>query len=93
MSSITTKGMIVFLLFHIFIFYFVLLFHTLLDAVNVASRMESTGVAGRIQVSQETFERVQHLYIFDERGKVDIKGKGNMLVYLFKERKFELTSR
>lgn len=61
--------------------------------MNVASRMESTGVAGRIQVSQETFERIQHLYIFDERGKVDVKGKGHMLAYLFRERKFERTSR
>jgi adenylate cyclase len=48
------------------------------DAVNVASRMETTDVAGRIQVPQDVYERLNHAFVFEERGGVDIKGKGVM---------------
>ncbi len=48
------------------------------DAVNVASRMESTDVEGRIQVPQSVFERLRHEFVLEERGEVDIKGKGVM---------------
>jgi adenylate cyclase len=48
------------------------------DAVNVASRMESTDVEGRIQVPQSVYERLKDDYVLEERGKVDIKGKGLM---------------
>jgi adenylate cyclase len=48
------------------------------DAVNVASRMESTDVEGRIQVPQPVYERLKHEYVLEERGVVDIKGKGPM---------------
>jgi adenylate cyclase len=48
------------------------------DAVNVASRMESTDIEGRIQVPQAIFERLQHDFLFEERGDVDVKGKGVM---------------
>lgn len=60
------------------------------DAVNVASRMESSGVENRIQVSHNTFELTQDEYMYEERGSVDIKGKGKMLVYLYKSRKYEV---
>ncbi|MDA0251501.1 MAG: adenylate/guanylate cyclase domain-containing protein [Actinobacteria bacterium] len=54
------------------------------DAVNVASRMESTGVVGRIQVPHNVFERLQRSFILEERGEVDVKGKGVMRTwYLF----------
>ena len=46
------------------------------DAVNVASRMESTGVAGRIQVSESVREALADEFEFEERGLIDIKGKG-----------------
>lgn len=52
------------------------------DAVNVASRMESTGVPGRIQVSPETFERVKDQFEFESRGPIDVKGKGKMTTWL-----------
>jgi adenylate cyclase len=52
------------------------------DAVNVASRMESTGVPGRIQISQETFERVKDQFEFESRGPIDVKGKGKMTTWL-----------
>ena len=48
------------------------------DAVNVASRMESTDVEGRIQVPQLVYERLKDEYVLEERGDVDIKGKGVM---------------
>ncbi|WP_413467639.1 adenylate/guanylate cyclase domain-containing protein [Mycobacterium sp. RTGN3] len=48
------------------------------DAVNVASRMESTDVEGRIQVPQDVYERLRDQFVFEERGDVDVKGKGVM---------------
>jgi adenylate cyclase len=48
------------------------------DAVNVAARMETTDVEGRIQVPQEVYERLNHKFLLEERGKVDVKGKGVM---------------
>jgi adenylate cyclase len=48
------------------------------DAVNVAARMETTDVEGRIQVPQDVYERLRHGFVFEERGDVDIKGKGVM---------------
>ena len=48
------------------------------DAVNVASRMESTVAVGRIQVPQPVYERLRECFVFEERGEVDVKGKGVM---------------
>jgi adenylate cyclase len=48
------------------------------DAVNVASRMESTDVEGRIQVPNDVYERLSGDFAFEERGEIDIKGKGVM---------------
>ncbi|MET0703999.1 MAG: adenylate/guanylate cyclase domain-containing protein, partial [Mycobacterium sp.] len=48
------------------------------DAVNVASRMESTDQAGRIQVPHEVYERLKDSFVFEERGEVVVKGKGVM---------------
>ncbi len=48
------------------------------DAVNVASRMESTDVEGRIQVPQRVYESLKDDYVLEERGLVDVKGKGPM---------------
>ncbi len=52
------------------------------DTVNIASRMESRGVNGAIQVTQATYQRLRHRYRFEERGAVEIKGKGAMQTYL-----------
>jgi class 3 adenylate cyclase len=52
------------------------------DTVNTASRMESSGLPGRIQVTAATYERLRGGYRFEERGEVDVKGKGRMPVYL-----------
>jgi adenylate cyclase len=48
------------------------------DAVNVASRMESTSAVGRIQVPQPVYQRLCNRFVFEERGDVDVKGKGVM---------------
>jgi class 3 adenylate cyclase len=48
------------------------------DAVNVASRMESTDSVGRIQVPEAMYERLKHEFVLQERGQIDIKGKGCM---------------
>jgi len=51
------------------------------DTINVASRMESTGKPGRIQVSRSTYERVYDLFEFEE-GEQQVKGKGTMKTYM-----------
>jgi adenylate cyclase len=51
------------------------------DTVNTASRMESQGVAGQIQVTTTTYKRLQNKFSFTERGLVEIKGKGRMQTY------------
>ncbi|MGD9621227.1 MAG: adenylate/guanylate cyclase domain-containing protein [Mycolicibacterium sp.] len=48
------------------------------DAVNVASRMETTDEEGRIQVPDNIYQRLRGSFVFEERGLVDIKGKGLM---------------
>jgi class 3 adenylate cyclase len=57
------------------------------DAVNTAARMESQGIEGRIQVTEATYHHLREKYQFEERGVVDIKGKGEMCVYILKGRK------
>lgn len=57
------------------------------DAVNLASRMESTGLAGRIQISRSTYEKVFDQFKFEERDNVEVKGKGKMTTYLYVGRK------
>ncbi len=51
------------------------------DTVNTASRMESHGQAGRIQISQQTQERLGKEFITIERGVIDVKGKGEMTTW------------
>jgi class 3 adenylate cyclase len=57
------------------------------DSVNIASRMESHGIPGEIQVTQEIYESVADCYEFEDRGEIEIKGKGKMQVWLLKSRK------
>ena len=51
------------------------------DTVNIASRMESLGQLGAIQVSEPTYERLKDKYTFERRGKIEVKGKGKMTTY------------
>jgi adenylate cyclase len=48
------------------------------DAVNIAARMETTDVEGRIQVPHDVYERLNHEFVLEERGDIDVKGKGVM---------------
>lgn len=57
------------------------------DTVNVASRMESHGMPGQIQVTQEIFEKLRNQYSFIPRGPMEIKGKGLLDTYFLTGRK------
>jgi adenylate cyclase len=48
------------------------------DTVNVASRMESAGEPGRIQVSEAAYVLLKDKFDFESRGEIEIKGKGRM---------------
>jgi adenylate cyclase len=52
------------------------------DTVNMASRMESHGVPGSIQVTERTYERLRDRGAFTGRGTIPVKGKGDMRTYL-----------
>jgi guanylate cyclase len=52
------------------------------DTVNTASRMESSGVAGEIQVAPSTYELLRDHYRCRPRGPVQVKGKAEMMTFL-----------
>jgi class 3 adenylate cyclase len=54
------------------------------DTCNVAARMESTGVPGKIHISRTTYELVWQSFECEERGMIDVKGKGKMQTFLVK---------
>ncbi len=51
------------------------------DTVNVASRMESLGIAEAIQVTEATYVRIHDKFNLKQRGLIPVKGKGEMLTY------------
>ncbi|KAA8589366.1 hypothetical protein FQN60_012731, partial [Etheostoma spectabile] len=57
------------------------------NTVNVASRMDSTGVQGKIQVTEEVHRLLADHYNFVCRGQVSVKGKGQMLTYFLEGRR------
>lgn len=57
------------------------------DPVNVASRMESHGVADAIQITERTYELVKNDFITEARGPIEIKGKGEMKTWFLMGRK------
>ncbi|MCC7154105.1 MAG: adenylate/guanylate cyclase domain-containing protein, partial [Bryobacterales bacterium] len=54
------------------------------DTVNIASRMESHGVPGSIQVTRAVYEALKDEYEFEYRGVIEVKGKGQMEAWLVK---------
>jgi class 3 adenylate cyclase len=56
------------------------------DTVNTASRMESSGEVGKVNVSESTYNLTQDVFSFTYRGKIEAKGKGEISMY-FAERK------
>jgi adenylate cyclase len=61
------------------------------DTVNTASRIESAGVPGEINLSTATFERVQAFFVCEPRGRIPAKGKGELEMYLLKSIRPELS--
>ncbi|XP_063316258.1 adenylate cyclase type 1-like isoform X1 [Pelmatolapia mariae] len=57
------------------------------NTVNVASRMDSTGVQGKIQVTEDVYRLITNYYNFVCRGQVSVKGKGQMLTYFLEGRR------
>jgi class 3 adenylate cyclase len=55
------------------------------DTVNLASRMESTGVPDAIHVSESVYQQLRGVYLFEERGPIDVKGKGKLLAWILRE--------
>lgn len=51
------------------------------DAVNTASRMESYGSGGAVQITQATYELISKQFACESGGKIQIKGKGEMAVW------------
>jgi class 3 adenylate cyclase len=56
------------------------------DTVNTASRMQTSGVPGCIQVTERTRDLLGERYLFQERGTIQVKGKGQMLTYFLSGR-------
>jgi adenylate cyclase len=56
------------------------------DTVNTASRMESHGVPGQIHVTDETRQRLGAAFVLEERGSIDVKGKGRMSTWFLRGR-------
>ena len=52
------------------------------DAVNIASRMESSGIAGRVQITEATCACLHGKLAVEERGTITVKGKGEMRTWL-----------
>ncbi len=57
------------------------------ETVNTASRMESHGVPGRIQVTVATFEHLRAAYELEERGEIEIKGVGRRRTWFLEGRR------
>jgi class 3 adenylate cyclase len=57
------------------------------DTVNIASRMESHGIANEIQVTEKTYKILRNQYLLEQRGMIMIKGKGEMMTYLLKSKR------
>ncbi|MGZ6372975.1 MAG: adenylate/guanylate cyclase domain-containing protein [Candidatus Limnocylindria bacterium] len=55
------------------------------DTVNLASRMESSGLPGRIQVAPSTYALLRNAFTFEERSGLEVKGLGMLTTYLLRE--------
>jgi adenylate cyclase len=52
------------------------------DTVNIASRLEANGLPNRIQVSETVKKMLEHRYMFEQRGTIPLKGRGQTSTYL-----------
>lgn len=56
------------------------------DTVNIAARMESSGKAGKVNISGETYELVKDQFRCEYRGEIEAKGKGKVKMYFVEEK-------
>jgi adenylate cyclase len=63
------------------------------DTVNTASRMESHGIPGSIQVTERAYSNLASAFEFEDRGVIEVKGKGSMRTYLLVGTKIEALAR
>lgn len=56
------------------------------DTVNIASRMESQGVIGRVQITEATRRRLAEPFLFEERGLISARGIGDLRTWLLADR-------
>ncbi|MBN3958163.1 adenylate/guanylate cyclase domain-containing protein [Nostoc sp. NMS8] len=61
--------------------------HLWRDTVNIASCMESQGIANKIQVTEDIYKSLCNEFLFEKRGEIEVKGKGKMTTYLLIGRK------
>ena len=54
------------------------------DTVNTAARMESHGVIGEIQITKATYDILKEDFLIERRGKIAVRGKADMEVFLLK---------
>ncbi len=57
------------------------------DVVNLASRMESHGEPGAIQITESTYQLIKQDFVCEERGKINVKGKGALETWFLLERR------
>jgi len=57
------------------------------STVNVASRMETTGLPDTIQITQNVCDALKDRYIFERRGEVEVKGRGTMVTYFLRSKR------
>ncbi|MEH2320205.1 adenylate/guanylate cyclase domain-containing protein [Nostoc sp.] len=57
------------------------------DTANISSCMESQGIAGKIQVTEDTYKCLSDEFLFEKRGEIEVQGIGKMTTYLLIGRK------
>ena len=62
------------------------------EAVNTAARMESHGVAGRVQVSERTRRLLSEPFVLEERGALEVEGGGELKTWFLSERNQRMAS-
>ncbi|MEN6468446.1 MAG: adenylate/guanylate cyclase domain-containing protein [Smithella sp.] len=62
------------------------------DSVNLASRMESSGEGGRVNISETTYVRIKDYFETEVRGQIMAKNKGSVAMYFVKRIKCEFSS-
>jgi class 3 adenylate cyclase len=54
------------------------------DTVNLASRMESGGIPDSVQVTRPVYEKLKDQFVFEARGEIEVKGKGNVEAWVLR---------